>query len=74
MDCIKKIEEICDRLGEDIDSEWCKKLKEHLKDCPVCCAYVDTIKKTVELYKVLPEADLSEEVQERLRKTLKLSL
>ncbi len=63
----KKIEEICDQLSEYLDSDKCKEIKKHLEDCPTCCAYVDTIRKTVELYKELPE-----DVQERLMKVLKL--
>ena len=68
----KKIEEICDQFSEYLDSDKCKEIKKHLEDCPTCCAYVDTIRKTVELYKELPEDCVPEDVQERLMKVLKL--
>ncbi len=68
----KKIEEICDQLSEYLDSDKCKEIKKHLEDCPTCCAYVDTIRKTIELYKELPEDYVPEDVQERLMKVLKL--
>ena len=72
MECIKKLEEICDRLGEDLDSEKCREIKKHLEDCPNCCAYIDTLKKTVELYKILPEKDVPDDVHTRLWKKLQL--
>ena len=72
MDCIKNIEEICSQLGEDLDSEKCKEIKAHLNDCPDCCAYVDTITKTVKIYKDLPDKEVPDEVHKRLWKVLKL--
>jgi len=72
MDCKKKIEEICDQLGEDLDSDKCNEIKKHLEDCPTCCAYVNTVKKTVELYKILPSEQVPGNVHKRLIKILKL--
>ncbi len=72
MDCKRKIEEICDQLGENLDSEKCNEIKKHLEDCPPCCAYVNTVKKTVELYKILPNEQVPGNVHARLMKVLKL--
>ncbi len=71
-DCLTKLETICSQLGEDLSSERCKMLKEQMKKCPGCCAYIDTIKKTVELYHNLPDEEISFEVHRRLWKILPL--
>lgn len=72
MDCIKRIEDICGALGEDLDSAKCLEIKKHLDECPTCCAYVDTIKKTVEIYKILPDKEVPGSVHRKLWKVLKL--
>jgi len=72
MDCIKSIEDICSELGEDLDSVKCLEIKKHLDECPTCCAYVDTLNKTVEIYKVLPDKDVPDSVHQKLWKVLKL--
>jgi len=72
MDCIKNIEEICGELGEDLNSIKCLEIKKHLDECPTCCAYVDTLNKTVEIYKVLPDKDVPDSVHKKLWKVLKL--
>ena len=67
---------LCDDISSDIDAELCDEVKEHLKDCPDCRVYVDTLRETVYLYR--GEAEMEEEegipadVSERLFKVLKL--
>lgn len=47
----KRILEICSELGEDIDSSNCKALREYVRECPDCRAFVDSVKKTITLYR-----------------------
>ena len=72
MKCLKSIEQICAELGESIDAPLCKEIREHLAECPQCCAYVDSIKKTVHLYRKWIDEDVPEEVDCRLWKVLNL--
>ncbi|MDQ7052258.1 MAG: hypothetical protein Q9P14_05000 [candidate division KSB1 bacterium] len=72
MPCPEILEQICAELKENIDSPICQDLKKHLEGCPECRAYVDSLKKTVYLYRHLPEQTVPEEVQDRLYKVLKL--
>ncbi len=44
-------EEMCEYLGEDLNHPMCKELKEHVDRCPDCKNYLESIKKTVILYK-----------------------
>jgi predicted anti-sigma-YlaC factor YlaD len=48
--CSKVIEHLCDQLEEDLHSAKCREIKEHLKKCPNCSAYLDSLKKTVRFY------------------------
>ncbi len=74
MDCIRTIEQICADLGEDIDSPLCQEIRKHLDECPECCANVDSIKKTVYIYrKVMKNKNVPEDVDTRLWKVLNLS-
>lgn len=72
MPCPDKIELICRDLGEDIDSPLCQELRKHLADCPGCRAYVDTLKKTVYLYRQLPREQAPEQAIEKLHRIIDL--
>ena len=43
----KLFSQVCDHLGDDINSPMCKEIKEHLENCPDCTMYIDSIKKAV---------------------------
>jgi anti-sigma factor RsiW len=45
---------ICDNLDEDINSERCRQIKQHLAECPNCSEYLRSLKKTIVLYRALP--------------------
>lgn len=70
--CLHKLEDICAALDEAVDSERCKIIRAHLEACPHCCALVDSIRKTVRLFRCLPRAEVPEEVDLRLWKVLRL--
>ena len=73
LDHKKLIEQICDFMGEDIDSPACQEVVDHLKLCPTCKVYFDTVKKTVTLCRDLDdEKKVPEEVTDRLYKVLNL--
>ncbi len=69
----KMIDKIAEELGSDFDSEVIEEVAEHMKNCPDCKIYVDSVKQTIKIYRV-SESDTSvpEEVSDRLFKTLKL--
>lgn len=75
MKCTKILEKICDELGENLDSPKCAEVKKHLAECPECCAHVDSLRKTVFLYRCAMkdcDCDVPEEVDNRLWKVLNL--
>jgi len=72
MNCLTTLQQICDRLTEDIDSSLCQEIQEHLKVCPKCCARVDSIKKVVYLYQNMNKPEVPDEIDNRLWKVLNL--
>lgn len=67
----EKILNICSEFGEDLDSPSCKALREYIKTCPNCEAFVDSVKKTIKLYQeYVPK--YSDEARKKLVKVLNL--
>jgi len=51
-----------------------KEIKAHLRRCPNCTAYLDSLKKTILLYRRVPCPPISKKAEERLFAVLKLRL
>ena len=68
--------ELLDRLSDYIDGELeaslCVELEAHLADCPDCRVMVDTVRKTVTLYRAQAPTELPADVEDRLFKVLNL--
>ena len=67
----KTVHEICNYLGQDLDNPMCKELIQHLKECPDCQFYLETVKLTVNLFR---ETHPAKPVPEDLKKKLLTSL
>ena len=52
--CRQVYQHICDHLDEDLSSARCRRIREHLEECPDCQAYLDSLKKTIILYRSAP--------------------
>ncbi len=70
MTCKKTYRYICDNLDERLDSPRCRQIRQHLENCPKCRAYLDSIKKTVALYKAGIAPDIPASAHRRLMKTI----
>jgi predicted anti-sigma-YlaC factor YlaD len=60
-------------LDKELAKEMCRKLEHHLKDCPDCRAYFDTLNRTVTLYRSLGHSRVPRDAEQRLFKTISLS-
>jgi hypothetical protein len=49
----KIMDELCDYLGEDLDSPMCQELKSHVDNCEICQEYLRSVKGTVYILKKL---------------------
>ena len=69
-------EEMLDQLSDYVDGELgqalCAQLEAHLAECPDCRVMVDTLRRTIILYRTQAPADLPEDVEARLYQVLNL--
>ena len=66
--CKQLLGNLSDYIDGDLQPELCVAIAEHLKNCENCRIVVDTLRKTVEIYrKTTPSlSELPGEVRERL--------
>ncbi|MBZ0264769.1 hypothetical protein K8I28_08880 [bacterium] len=76
--CLQSIEQLCDvlemHLGHEAGSEACRQVMEHVRDCPTCCAEVDTLGKTIKIFREIPTQNVPKDIQWKLMTTLNLEL
>jgi hypothetical protein len=53
-------------------AEICAEIEEHMAGCEDCQAVIDTLRKTISLYRTLPQRDMPNDVRERLYTALDL--
>ncbi|MFH0990070.1 MAG: hypothetical protein V1799_08650 [bacterium] len=66
ISCSGTLKHICDQLGEHRDSATCREIQNHLAGCPECSAYLDSLKKTIHLYKEYPTPKVSSRSRAKL--------
>ncbi len=71
--CHHLLEELSAYLDGEASQELCAEIERHLADCDNCTAVVDTARKTVWLYRNLPQPSMSDDAKKRLYKSLDLS-
>ena len=68
--------EVAKHLQEELDarlqSRACRELRKHLAHCPNCTAYLDSLRKTVLLYRRFPDPHTPKRMREKLFAVLKL--
>ncbi len=67
----KLFSQVCDHLGDDINSPMCKEIKEHLENCSDCTSYIDSIKKAVSLCK---ENEIELKASEQCKQNIMLKM
>ena len=45
INCRDVMNHICESLGEELESQKCIEIKEHLSDCPNCQHYFSSVEK-----------------------------
>lgn len=66
LSCGKVYQHMCQNLDSKLDSESCRRIKAHIKGCKNCSALLDSLKKTVYLYKKYPAPRLPEQSRKKL--------
>lgn len=70
--CSEVAAHICDHLDADIRTKRCREIQRHIRTCPNCYAYLDSMKKTVRLYKIQRSPTLPRAARSRLLAILPL--
>jgi predicted anti-sigma-YlaC factor YlaD len=72
MECRDVLERISDYLDLDPEQQQdlAERLETHLADCPNCRVYVDTVRKTISLYRSETPPECPEQVRLRLHAVL----
>ena len=71
--CHDLLDGLSDYLDGEASSELCAEIERHLAECHKCRVVVDTLRKTVTLYRQLPQPEMPAPVRERLYKRLDLT-
>ena len=69
--CKEVVHYICESLGEDLNSEKCIAIKDHLDECSDCKSYYETVEITIDCYREY-NVKMSKDAHERLMKFLDL--
>ena len=49
-------------LDGELDPEICTGIEDHMEDCPPCQAFLESLRRTVDLARELPEHEIPEEM------------
>ncbi len=69
--CEEVLNFICDNLDENADSPRCKAIYSHIESCEKCAAYLDSMKKTIRLYRQYSPPELDGNTKKSLDENLK---
>jgi predicted anti-sigma-YlaC factor YlaD len=70
MNCREVIAQLSDYLDAEAARELCEELELHAADCPPCRFHIDTVKKTISLYRSDTPHECPEQVRIRLHAIL----
>lgn len=70
--CQRLLDRICEYMDGELDASTCAQLKAHLAECPDCRSLLDSLRKTVSLYRRCVPDDLPPDVRARLHAALNL--
>lgn len=72
--CRKVARHLLEELDGDLQSRACSEIRKHLAQCPNCTAYLDSLRKTVLLYRRFPDPHTPKRIREKLFAVLKLHI
>jgi len=71
INCKDVMQHICESLGEELNSEKCIEIKNHLEECTDCQNYFKSVEITIDCYRKY-NVELPAEAHDRLMKFLGL--
>lgn len=70
--CRHMLGDLSDYLDGEASEEICAEIERHMAGCDDCRVVVDTLRKTVLLYRDLPQPAISQSARQRLYQALDL--
>ena len=70
--CRERLGILSDYLDGELDDQLCAEIERHIAECGDCRIMVDTMRKTVSLYRQHGHQELPDETRERLYAVLHL--
>ena len=70
--CHDMLGDLSDYLDGEASDELCAEIERHMDGCDRCRIVVDTLGKTIFLYRELPRPEMSENARQRLYQSLDL--
>ncbi|WP_119072910.1 anti-sigma factor family protein [Aggregatilinea lenta] len=71
-ECQRYLTSLTDYVDGDLDPALCRELETHMAACENCRVVVNTLTKTISLYRQLPAPEMPNAVKERLYAVLDL--
>jgi len=71
MTCRELAELLFEYIQGELDADLCEHISRHLSDCPLCVAYMESYRITIQLTRRLPPAPVPPELAERLQAALR---
>lgn len=69
-DCQRKLEQLCEYMDGELEEAICVELERHLNQCHDCRILLDTLEKTLILYRCFNQTKLPRGARERLKSAL----
>ncbi|MDD5541776.1 MAG: zf-HC2 domain-containing protein [Acidobacteriia bacterium] len=57
---------LAEYIDGDLSPNDCAEMERHIRECKTCECVIDTLKKTIRLYKKMPPAKMSDEIHKHL--------
>lgn len=72
MKCAELLGALSDYIDGELEARLCAEIEAHMRDCPDCQIMVDTLRKTVVLYRLHGQVEVPPDVRSRLYAVLDL--
>ena len=72
MKCGEMLGALSDYIDGELEERLCAEIEAHMQDCPDCHVVVDTLSKTVVLYRTHGQSEMPQDVRSRLYAVLNL--
>ena len=70
--CHDLLSHLSDYIDGELEAAICAQLETHLAECPDCRVMVDTVRKTIILYRSQAKDELPSDVKDRLYRVLQI--